>query len=188
MGKGVNEVSPIGRVVLFNGPPSSGKTTLVRSLIASIGEPWFHLSLDEFRSGFADEWWVTDDGRLFDQVMAGYLTSIRGMALSGSDILAEAVITPARRALYEFSFGTTPIVLIGVHCPLEVAMQREGSRTDRLRGPIDLSPADFAAVHTGLIYDFEIDTSTAAAEELATRLTSVVRSITPSSFASHLLQ
>src|SRR5664280_571179 len=137
MGHEVSEAFTIGRVVLFNGPPSSGKTNLVRSLIQSIGEPWFHLSLDGFRSGLADQWWVNDDGHLFHQVMVGYLASLREMALAGSDVLAEAVITPARRALYESTFGETPIVLIGVQCPLEVAMQRDSNRTDRLRGPID---------------------------------------------------
>ena len=86
--------------MLFNGPPSSGKTSLVNSLVALLTEPWFHLSLDDFRSGYPEPWFVHDTGALFDRLLAGYLASLREMAKSGNDVLAEAVITPSRRVLY----------------------------------------------------------------------------------------
>lgn len=176
----------IGRVVLFNGPPSSGKTSLVEALQRAIPAPWFHLSLDDFRLGFSDHWWTERDGRLFDRVLSGYLGSLRAMALAGNDVLAEAVITPQRRLLYRNTFDEMPINIIGVTCPLAMAIQRERARTDRRNGPVELPADEYAAVHLGLHYDFEVDTSLGAPEELAGQTIPQFQDLHPSNFNSHL--
>jgi len=188
VGTDAKEQLSVGRIVLFNGPPSSGKTSLVRSLQRKIAEPWFHLSLDDFRSGYSNQWWDNDDGMLFDRVMASYLASLRQIALSGIDLLAEAVITPIRQSMYAKVFGELPIVLVGVRWPLEIAVEREGNRTDRQRGPIELPDADYAAVHSGLVYDFEVDTSRESPDELATKVDLNFTGFSASSFVSHLSQ
>jgi len=140
--------SSIGRVALFNGPPSSGKTSLVNSLQHQISAPWFHLSLDDFRPGYSESFWDEDEGDLFSRLLTGYVGALREMALAGNDVLAEAVITPARRLLYESTFGSLPLLLIGVKCRLDIAVQREVSRADRRHGPIELPAAYFAAVQS----------------------------------------
>jgi chloramphenicol 3-O phosphotransferase len=178
--------SETGRLVFFNGPPSSGKTSLVDELQHQLDEPWFHLSLDDFRSGIADQWWLADDGQLFERVLRGYLASLYAMVLAGLDVTAEAVITPGRRRLYETTFGETPITLIGVVCPLEVATEREGSRGDRQCGPIDLDADAYAAVHAGLLYDTEINTSKEEPSALARALALHFDRLQSSSFRSHL--
>ena len=166
MGDGTHREISNGHIAFFNGPPSSGKTSLVNSLRESLADPWFHLSLDDFRAGYSEQTWANDHADLFDRVLAGYLASLREMALLGHDILAEAVITPSRQSLYESSLGEMPIVLVGVRCDWEVAVQRESDRTDRRHGPIDLPLEDYVAVHAGLIYDFEVDTSSESPEDL----------------------
>jgi chloramphenicol 3-O phosphotransferase len=185
MGDGTHREISNGHIAFFNGPPSSGKTSLVNSLRESLADPWFHLSLDDFRAGYSEQTWANDHADLFDRVLAGYLASLREMALLGHDILAEAVITPSRQSLYESSLGEMPIVLVGVRCDWEVAVQRESDRTDRRHGPIDLPLEDYVAVHAGLIYDFEVDTSSESPEDLATKLVLLFGSLTSSSFASH---
>lgn len=187
MGDVASPNSSIGRVALFNGPPSSGKTSLVNSLQREIGEPWFHLSLDDFRSGFSTRWWIDDDRQLFGRVLSGYLGSLRAMALAGNDVLAEAVITSERHSLYESAFEDMPILLIGVMCPLELAIERENARTDRLHGPVELPAGDFAAVHVGLSYDFQIETSVGNPAELAMTVIPQFDRFIPSSFKHHLV-
>jgi chloramphenicol 3-O phosphotransferase len=177
--------SKTGRLVLFNGPPSSGKTSLVDELQRQLDGPWFHLSLDDFRSGIADQWWITDDGQLFDRVMTGYLGSLHAMVVAGLDVMAETVITPGRRGLYETTFGETPITLIGVMCPLAVATEREGARSDRQRGPIELDADAYAAVHAGLSYDMAIDTTKEGPIELARALALHFDGLRSSSLRSH---
>ena len=186
MGATPSPDSLIGRVALFNGPPSSGKTSLVNSLQHEISDPWFHLSLDDFRSGYCESFWDDDDGDLFSRLLTGYVGALREMALAGNDVLAEAVITPARRLLYESTFGSMPLLLIGVKCRLDTAIQREASRVDRRHGPIELPAEYFAAVHEGLSYDLEIESSEESPQDLAVTVLADFNALIPSSFASHL--
>jgi chloramphenicol 3-O phosphotransferase len=179
-------VSSFGRLAFFNGPPSSGKTSLVNSLQEEFAEPWFHLSLDDFRAGYSSRWWIESDDHRFDMLVSGYLGSLREMAIAGNDVLAEAVMTQGRRHLYDSTIGDLPIILVGVKCPLAIAQLREHARTDRHGGPIEL-PADyFAAVHEGLSYDLEIDTSVKDPTALAEELVPQFRGLNSSSFRSHV--
>jgi chloramphenicol 3-O phosphotransferase len=181
-----SQTSTFGRLAFFNVPPSSGKTSLVESLQLTIAEPWFHLSLDDFRSGYSNRWWIESDDQRFELLLSGYLGSLREMALAGNDVVAEAVMTPERRPLYESTFGDLPILLIGVKCPLEVARRREAIRTDRRGGPIDLPSDYFLAVHEGLSYDLEVETSVKNPTELAAEVIPQFLRLVASNFHSHL--
>jgi chloramphenicol 3-O phosphotransferase len=152
-----------------------------------LATPWFHLSLDDFRSGFSSRWWIEDDGQLFERVMVGYLGSLVQIANAGSDVLAESVITPTRQPLYESIFGAIPIALIGVQCPLEVAIERERARGDRRRGPIDLDAEEYMAVHAGLSYDLEVSTAAASPTDLAVAVAPQFDRLIPSPLSSHLM-
>ena len=158
-----------GRIVLLNGAPSCGKTTLARSLVALLDRPWFHRSLDDFRAGYAEEFWRSDDGRLFERVMNGYLGALRAMALADNDLIAEAVITPDRRRIYAEAFADIPLTVVAVRCPLAIAQRREHERVDRPGGPIELPPDLFEAVYD-IEHDYEVDTSTGTPDALATVL------------------
>jgi chloramphenicol 3-O phosphotransferase len=182
----VSSIPLIGRIALFNGPPSSGKTSLVNALQEIAAEPWFHLSLDDYHSGIIQRWWLGDDGQLFVRLISGYLGSLHQMALAGINVMAEAVIIPERRSLYQDKFGDTPIVLIGVNCPLDVAMHREQIRSDRRIGPIDLPAAYFESVRAGLNYDLEVASDTGSPTELAATLLPEFNLLAPSRFESHL--
>lgn len=136
--------------------------------------------------GIAERSWLEDEGTLFEGLITGYLGSLRAVALAGIDVMAEAVIVPARRSRYAEIFGELPIIVIGVRCPLDVATQRERARTDRRGGPIDF-PADyFEAVYSGLSYDFEIATDTGDPSGLAAQVAANLDRLVPTSFSSHL--
>lgn len=178
----VGAVRQPGRLVLLNGPPSCGKTSLARALQRALEGPWLHLSLDAFRAGYRDDRWISDDGTLFEQVLVGYLAALRQLAEAGMDLLAEAVITPDRRNLYATTFRGLPVLVIGVHCSHAEALRREQQRSDRRQGPLDLPPEAYAAVHSGMTYDLEVDTSTTPAESLARRLASELDNVEAAAF------
>jgi chloramphenicol 3-O phosphotransferase len=161
------EVGVPGRVILLNGPPSCGKTTLARAMLPLLGGPWFHRSLDDFRAGYLERYWREDDGSLFARVLVGYLGALRAMALAGNNVVAEAVVTPDRTQLYADAFKGLPVVLVGVTCALTTAVEREHTRRDRLGGPLVLPADAFAAVHAGFDYDVEVDTTTGTPQTLA---------------------
>jgi chloramphenicol 3-O phosphotransferase len=157
-----------GRVVLLNGTPSSGKTTLVQALREVLEPPCWNLSLDAFRKGYLDRqwdssrgpWWTAHERNLFRLLLAGYLGSLRAMALVGHHVIAEAVILPDTRALYLDTLADLDVFLVGVRCPLGVAQERERARSDRVKGvPIELDVPEFDLVHSHGPYDAEVDTS-----------------------------
>lgn len=163
-----------GRIILLNGPPSSGKSTLAAALQGLLEEPYYHRSLDDFRRGYPDRYWLADDGTLFRRVLQGYLLSLHAMASVGHNIIAEAVITPDRLERYLTLFTDFPVLFVGVRCPLEEAQRREQERGDRLKGPINLAALGFDLVHAHGPYDLEIDTFHSTPAEAARRIKEVL--------------
>jgi chloramphenicol 3-O phosphotransferase len=182
---GKSDTEHFSRIAILNGPPSVGKTSLAQSLQSAFKTPWFHRSLDEFRGGYLDRFWMDDDGALFDRVMVGYLGAIREIARAGNNVIAEAVITPSRRELYASTLQGLSVILIGVHCSLTEAIRREQTRTDRLHGAMELPRDLFEAVHTGITYDLEVDTSERSPDDLASELVNHIQALTPKTFDHH---
>ena len=173
-----------GRVLLLNGPPSCGKTTLVLALQEVLGEPWVRWSLDDCLAGFRRDFLRSDDGSVFERALRGYLGALRSMALAGNDVVAEAVITWPRVPWYAEAFEGLAVTLVGVRCDLQVARRRERERTDRVAGPLELPEDKFAAVHAGMDYDLEVDTSTSSAAEVAGDLAIRLRQVRPTAFGN----
>ena len=159
--------------MLLNGPPSTGKTTLAQALQERLETPYFHLSLDQFRAGYADRHWRTDDGTLFQSTLTGYLASLRALVGLGHRVIAEAVMTPERLGTYLDVFEAVPVLLIGVHCPVEIAQQRERSRLDRRR-PLDLAVPAYDLVHSHGGYDVDVDTSRCTPAEAASAVAQAI--------------
>jgi len=145
-----------GQILLLNGAPSTGKTTLARAIQERCPKPLFHRSLDDFLEGYRHAARRTEPG-VFDRVLAGYLGALRELAAAGIDLVAEAVIIPERVGLYADAFAGSSVLLVGVHCPLAVAQERERLRHDRPGGVLKLDVPWFETVHD-VPYDLEVQT------------------------------
>lgn len=164
--------------MLLNGSPSAGKTTLAEALHRALPVPAFHLSLDEFRTGIRSEFWLAPPmPSLFSQMVRAYLRSLEAVADEGLMVIAEAIILPTARELYEPLFDRHDVTLIGVRCPLQVAQRREVQRGDRRNGPVDLDVPEFTLVHEQ-DYLLEVDTSVESTERSVERVLGLL-DITP---------
>jgi len=170
----MERVDQPGRVILLNGVPNAGKTTVAQLAQEQLEEAYWHLSLDDFLHGFSPRHRTGPNLPSFVQVMHGYMRSLQQLALCGINIVSEAVITPARLDTYLDLFGDLPVLLVGLHVPLEVARQREASRTDRSH--YEVTDRDIEWVHAHKLYDLELDMARLTLEEAAYRVLQLVAS------------
>jgi chloramphenicol 3-O phosphotransferase len=158
------------RIVFLNGTPSAGKSTLARALHRRLEQPTYYRSLDDFLLGIQSRFWsVPGVPGLFADMRDAWLAGLREVALRGYPVLAESVILPADRARYDGLFGDFDVVLIGVRCPLAVALQRESARVDRHGGRVDLDVPEFDDVHRH-DYALQVDTSVESTEQSVGRI------------------
>jgi chloramphenicol 3-O phosphotransferase len=164
-----------GRVILLNGAPSCGKTTIARALWNAMDEPYWYHSLDEFRKGYTERHWDRTRGpwsagnrELFNMLVEGFLGSVRAMALSGHNVITEAVVLPMNIDLYREALDGLDVLVVGVRCPIDIAEERERARApaDRHLGvPIPLRVPEFDLVHANGRYDVEFDTSVTSVDD-----------------------
>ena len=176
------DVAP-GRIILVNGTSSSGKSTLVRALMATLPDLWLEMGIDRFAYALPgrvrDEpaWpllfrYVRPDGStaavpdgpytvrttdLGQRFVFGMHATAAALAGLGLNVIVDHVILE-ESWIEDLNRRWAPfsVVRVGVRCPLEVVVVREASREDRTLGQAE---AQFDVVHRWARYDVEVDTS-----------------------------
>lgn len=154
------------RVILLNGPSSSGKSTLSRSLqklMEAQGNRRYEVvSIDDFMKLSQEETIYEDD--VFE--IAGEMCQAALEILkTGSGVIIDHVITSERifNQLLQMLAGFAP-VLIHVTCPLEVLREREEARKNRCLGSAE-SSWTYLFPKDG--YDLTVDTHRMTSAECA---------------------
>lgn len=161
-----------GKIIFLHGASSSGKSTLARALQKQIEMPFLHYSIDHLRdSGVlplarikaGDFAWRDMRAALF----SGFHRSIAGFVLAGNNVIIEHILD-TEGWLDELArlLSGCDVFMVGVHCPLDELRRREALRGDR---PVGMAEKDFRSIHSGMRYDFEVDT-TAALEDNVERV------------------
>ena len=114
---------PSGRLVLLNGPSSSGKTTLAKAVVGRLRTPWLVLPVDLFHqirtrpdATLTDRQWQD----IFHRTRAAYHRALVGAAACGCDELGDHVLSEPWR--------------LDVTCDAAELRRREKARTDRAPG------------------------------------------------------
>ena len=81
-----------GRLVFLNGIPSSGKSALASALHELLDEPYYYRSLDHFRAGYLDRYWLADDGTLREPVAVKAFHHMERVQIREQDIHTVAAI------------------------------------------------------------------------------------------------
>jgi len=179
-----------GTIIFLNGTSSAGKSSIACALQELMPVPYLHTGIDHFllrmpaklhadgddimpcvADGFL--WVRSPDKRLRElrigpkgyQLIEGMYRAIAALATSGLDIVVDDVVFD-RRALAAAVLALVDlhVLFVGVRCPIEVAVQREQARGDRMLG---LVQAHYYTIHTHGVYDLEVDTSLLRPEECA---------------------
>jgi chloramphenicol 3-O phosphotransferase len=156
----MNDHREPGKIILFNGASSAGKSTLARSLQQKLHEPFLHWSFDHLRESNALPMARIQNGELDWAVMRpavfdGFHRSLPAFAKAGNNLIVDHIIEQKQwmddlvQLLVPFD-----VFFVGVHCPLPELERRERQRADRRIGE---ARRDFHAVHRFTEYDLDID-------------------------------
>ena len=154
------------QIILLNGPSSSGKSTLSKTLQGLIeerrNEKYVVISIDDFMKLATDETIYEDD--VFEISGDMCISALEAMK-TVSGVIIDHVITSQRifAQLVEM-LGKYPIRRVHVSCPLEVLQQREFDRKNRCVGSAE---ASYTYLFPKDGYDLKVDTSVLTPMECA---------------------
>jgi len=171
----------VTQVIVLNGGSSSGKSTIARALQEVLPGQWLTFGVDALiealpgrgedpRSGLVLE----PDGTVtvrptFRAIEDIWYSGLAVMACRGALlILDEALLSGgAGQQRLRALLDGLDVLWAGVHCDPLVAARREAARPDRIPG---MAAKQAAAVHTGVAYDVEVDTTQCPAAACARRI------------------
>jgi len=173
------------QVIVLNGGSSSGKSGIARCLQAVLPDPWLVFGVDgliqampvsvqasaagiEFAPGGA-----VVVGPEFRTLEAAWMEGVAATARAGARIIVDDAFLggAASQQRWQKALGTLQVLWVGVRCASAVAAGREIARGDRVTG-MAASQAD--AVHQGVAYDLQVDTTHTEALDCARAIASSV--------------
>ena len=188
MSEATSEGNP-GQIVILNGAPRAGKSSIVRAVQETFDGVWMNLGVDVFVRHITPERYRPGMGLrpgepehplggLVPTLYAALYESIAAHSRAGLNVVVDVghhdveILRDSARRL-----RGSPVLFVGVRCPIEVIMSRRnagepgregayatGTDAEPLPAPVALWQR---AVHVPGIYDLEVDTSLLTPEECA---------------------
>ena len=174
------------KVIILNGVSSAGKSTLARAIQEQAGSTLLHVEMDAFISflpsghEFKSDWFSVEkiktefgelprisNGPLGDALLGVMRNFVVDAARQGLDLVVDEVCHAKEIDEYRSGLRSCEAQIVKVSAPIDVIEKREKARGDRLIG---LAREQSTHLHEGIVYDAEIDTSTASPRELATQV------------------
>lgn len=176
---------PLGQIVVLNGAPRSGKSSIVAAIQDTFDGIWMNLGVDIFARRVTPKRYQPGMGlrpgeeenvlySLQPAFYAAFYESIAAHSRAGLNVAAdvghhrqEILVASARR------IKGLPALFVGVHCPIEVIMQRRNASPagQYATGSQEDPPPPVRRWHTQVhmpgIYDLEVDTSVLSSAQCA---------------------
>jgi chloramphenicol 3-O phosphotransferase len=156
----------VGHVIILNGTSSSGKSSIANSLQHKFSGPIRTVSLDWFQSIYTWGKYRGDSLAVaIDACMDEFHRCIAVIS-SGSDLVVVDHVFESHQWYCSLVSLLQPkdVLMVGVHCPLNVLKLRETARGDR---KIGLAEKQYNIVHQDKKYNISVDTSRFSADECA---------------------
>lgn len=156
-----------GKIILLNGVSSSGKSTLAKELIKEMPDS-FHMSIDDFDI-FIDKVEDRANNRLIPvETEYFFHRTIRMFSDRGINLIVDEVLHDEfTRDDFLKALSDYPILLVGIHCPIEELERRELARGDREPG---LARKQLEYVHKNKKYHVEVNTFTEDIKECSRKI------------------
>ena len=155
---------PIGKIIIINGPSSSGKTTLALEVQKQFDIPFLRFSFDLFLDNKVLPLEKMRDGSFsWDSMRPSVFTGIHqclpALATAGNNLIFDHIIE-SKSWLENLlqSISTLDVFFVGLHCSLPELERREIERGDRRVGE---ARADLETVHSITSYDLELNSENA---------------------------
>jgi chloramphenicol 3-O phosphotransferase len=173
------------QVIVLNGGSSAGKSSIARVLQDILPELWLTFGTDVLaealpgrghdpKSGLVLE----PDGTItvkpeYRAVEEAWYRGLAVMAAGGALLILDEVflLGGAGQQRLRGLLGDLDVLWAGVHCDPLVAARREAARPDRVPG---MAMHQAVAVHAGVIYDVEVDTTDSSAMACAGQIADAV--------------
>jgi chloramphenicol 3-O phosphotransferase len=180
-----------GQIIILNGAPRSGKSSIARAIQGSFDGPWINLGVDSYEQitpprlrpgiGLRPGGERPDLEVFVPRLYAALYESIAAHSRLGLNVVTDV----GHHDAYSKPLGCLadcarrlaglPALLVGVRCPIEIIMARRaaseagrgyvtGSSDDPVPLPVRLWQD---AVHRPGLYDLEVDTSVLSPEQCA---------------------
>ncbi|TPM42050.1 chloramphenicol phosphotransferase [Mesorhizobium sp. B2-3-4] len=180
-----------GQIIILNGAPRSGKSSIVRAIQDSFDAPWMNLGVDSYEQitppryrpgiGLRPGGERPDLEDFVPRFYAALYDSIAAHSRSGLNVVVDvghhdayskplSILADCARRL-----AGLPVLFVGVRCPIEVIMERRAA-SEPGRGYVTAPPGDPVPspvhlwqeeVHKPGIYDLEVDTSLLSPQDCA---------------------
>jgi chloramphenicol 3-O phosphotransferase len=192
----VTQFDGTGQIVILNGPPRSGKSSIAAVIQARFDGIWMNLGVDHFMrmtpTRFQPGVGLRPGGERPDlepavvRLYRAMYEAIAAHSRLGINVVVDAVhhdsYSVPRRILRTCArqLQGLPVLFVGVRCPVDVALERRRATWGGVgyhQGGAVPDPVGLwhEAAHTPGIYDLEVDTSVLRPEEcvdlIASRLT-----------------
>ena len=173
-------------VIVLNGGSSSGKSGIARCLQAVLPDPWLVFGVDSLIQAmpvsvqtsaagieFAPDGEVVV-GPEFRVLEAAWMEGVAATARAGARIIVDDAFLggAASQQRWQKALGTLQVLWVGVRCASTVAAGREIARGDRVTG---MAASQAEAVHQGVGYDLQVDTTRTEALDCARAIAAAVR-------------
>ncbi len=161
-----------GRVILLNGPSSSGKSSIGRAMLPLLDEPWFLVPVDVV-SGLRSTVHrlpLDDAGvrAMLRRTRRGYHRTVAALASAGNDVIMDYPLSePWRLADLLVVLDGYDVTLVDVECSPDELERREHLRGDR---PPGLATSQGVYEHADR--DLTVDTTASSSEECAETIVS----------------
>jgi len=122
-----------GKVIFLNGLTSTGKTSMCKELISRKKHSFFVLGYDMFEEAIPE--WSYTEARYANAIIAMYHAA-RSLSDQGQDVIIDGLIMQMEGLEHHYDelkkiFEGYPLIIVNVHCSLELLRERNIARGDR---------------------------------------------------------